>query len=172
MGEEEGVSITFELDPNCQYLVTLQLSYWDSVSAFIFSYTPMLLSHVATAVALYRIIPAICFVFVVVCSHQLITSVFGLDKPEDEEWESEARGQANSSRASGSLFTTSVSKQEELVRDMLDSQLNCLYKKVVRPFRDLVCTRRTAAETSGDEVSESMDGARRGTIQGENPIYL
>ncbi|XP_026683277.1 LOW QUALITY PROTEIN: GPI inositol-deacylase [Diaphorina citri] len=47
MGEEEGVSITFELDPNCQYLVTLQLSYWDSVSAFIFSYTPMLLSHVA-----------------------------------------------------------------------------------------------------------------------------
>ncbi|KAI5723767.1 hypothetical protein M8J76_010656 [Diaphorina citri] len=118
--------------------------------------------------SLYRIIPAICFVFVVVCSHQLITSVFGLDKPQDEEWESEARGRDDSSRASGSLFTTSVSRQEELVRDMLDSQLNCLYKKVVRPFRDLVCTRRTAAETSGDEVTESMDGARRGTIQGEN----
>jgi hypothetical protein len=27
--------------------LSLQLSYWDSVSAFIFSYTPMLLSHVA-----------------------------------------------------------------------------------------------------------------------------
>ncbi|KAL1453345.1 hypothetical protein WDU94_007486 [Cyamophila willieti] len=43
----DDVSVTFELDASCRYFVSVQFSLWDSLSSFIFSYTPMVLSHSA-----------------------------------------------------------------------------------------------------------------------------
>lgn len=51
---------------------------------------------------------------------------------------------------------TSVARSEEFVRDLLDSQVNCIYKRLVRPFRDLVCGAQLQVDSGDEIVSERV----------------
>uniref|UniRef100_A0A8D8RFK7 GPI inositol-deacylase n=1 Tax=Cacopsylla melanoneura TaxID=428564 RepID=A0A8D8RFK7_9HEMI len=141
--------------------------YYDIVSTLTYLAGCYVLLFAQTS--LYRLIPSICFVFVVICAHQLLTSLFRLNKPRpastDADVDSSSTGEniensgdqdtpRRSPPSSSSLFTTNVEAHEELVRDFLDSHLNCLYKKVVARFRNIGFEGRPAEndEDGGENV--------------------
>ncbi|KAL1453346.1 hypothetical protein WDU94_007487, partial [Cyamophila willieti] len=123
--------------------------------------------------SLYRLIPSITFVFVVICAHQTITSLFRLHKPRsDADVDSSSDGNSGEGPSSGSLFTTSVSAHEELVRDLLDSHLNCLYKKVVARFRNIGFGGRLADENDGSGLRQDGNERDEFRVETEESVLI